>query len=647
MRRRLIGFIVANPEAVYQQRVMDGLFEQCGKYGYDCAVFTPLVQTCHFYKEYLDGELNIYNMINFDKLDGVIVATIPLTENNTTAAKEMVETLLKEKCTKPVISLDMPLGDYPVVYTDDREAFSVITAHLLDVHGCRRIYFLTGYEGSAVSEQRVEGYKDMLAKRGMEIDPDCIFYGDFWYTSGEVLAERIASGEIDRPDAVICASDHMAIGLANRLASHGIKIPEDIIVTGYDATSEAVINSITITSYQPEISKAAAEAVNAIRRQIEPGAEILPPAVGDTGLKICSSCGCPENLRYIKQRLNSSLYNVNHNYNDPDVNRSTDISRLLDSYMFESFTGSESVLDCLEKISDSVYLIKPFEWYYLCLEEHWLDDNMCDTEGYSSVMNCVIGSYNARCAEDYRFSHVNAGTAYEFDTSLMLPALYEEREKPCVFYFVPMHFKDKALGYSVLQCECGQKRKIGTVFRNWIRNVNNALEMIRVQDRLTAFSERDAMTGLYNRRGMERRLGEMTAKAADRDSWLVFVIDMDGLKFINDTYGHSEGDYGISAIASASGQIVRTSEICVRAGGDEFYIIGLGEYNFIDAVVRIEKFNEALAEENKAGKPYEISASIGFCCEPVSSGVDINDIIRLADGRMYESKVQRKKERKQ
>lgn len=154
------------------------------------------------------------------------------------------------------------------------------------------------------------------------------------------------------------------------------------------------------------------------------------------------------------------------------------------------------------------------------------------------------------------------------------------------------------------------------------------------------------MTGLYNRRGMEARVRSMAAKGGVRDSWLVFVIDMDGLKFINDTYGHSEGDYGIAAVASASGQIARSSEICVRAGGDEFYIIGLGEYNYIDAIVRIEKFNLALAEENKAEKPYEISASIGFCCEPFSSGADINDVIRLADGRMYESKVERKKARK-
>lgn len=646
MRRKLIGFIVANPEAVYQQRAMNGLFEQCSRYGYDCAVFATLVQSCHFYREYLNGEVNIFELMNFDRLDGVVVATLTLTEDNTTWVRDVVGKLLKEKCNKPVVSLDMPLEDFPVVYTDDRSAFSVITAHILDVHGCRNIYFLTGLPGHSVSERRLAGFRDMMEKRGLSADESNIFYGDFWYTGGEALAERIASGELARPEAVICASDHMALGLANRLISHGIRVPEDIIVTGYDATPEAAINDITITSFQPEVSAAAANAINEIRKMAEPGEEILPPAGGDSGLTICSSCGCPENIRYVKQRLRGSLYNVNHNYSDPEVSQSMDISRLLDSYMFENFTGSESVEDCMEKISSAAYLIRPFSRYYLCLESNWLEEDMCTVKGYSPVMNTVMGCVDAKKEEDYKYSFVSKGSEREFETSLMLPALYEEREKPAVFYFVPMHFKDKALGYSVLQCDCDQQLKIGIVFRNWIRNVNNALEMVRVQSRLTAFSERDAMTGLYNRRGMEARVRAMAAKGGIRDSWLVFVIDMDGLKYINDTYGHAEGDYGIAAVASASGQIARSSEICVRAGGDEFYIIGLGEYNYIDAIVRIQRFNEALAEENKAEKPYEISASIGFCCEPFSSGADINDVIRLADGRMYENKVERKKARK-
>ncbi len=651
MGRKLIGVICANPEAIYEQRILDGIFSQCDKYGYNVAVFSPLTQVCHFHTEFLKGELNIFELINFDQLDGIIVATISLVEDQVTFVRDYICEKLENECTKPVVSLDLPLGNYPVICTDDRTAFSNITAHILDVHKCSsdKIYMLTGMENYTVAENRLKGFADELEKRSLPFIKENIFYGDFWYTSGEQLAERIASGDVPMPQAVICASDHMAIGLANKLISLGIKVPEQVIITGYDATAEAAINFPTITSYIPDISKSVGDAVNYLRSLIEPDAEIIPSQnTANNGIRLCASCGCPENMQYVKDRLHNSLYTVNHNYGSEDIKNTVDISRLLDSYMYENFTGSESVSDCMWKVYGSEYLIRPYSHFYLCLTENWLDNDFRMVHGYPRQMNMVmhtlpINEYDTSDGSQ----HMILEPENMFDTDLMLPQLYEESEKACVFYFAPVHFIDNTLGYSVLQCELTQKHKIDCVFRNWLRNVNNALEMMRIRNRLLAFSERDAMTGMYNRRGMKAQLEKLRENAKSTDSYIVFVIDMDGLKYINDNFGHSEGDFGIRAIASAAGTICTNTEIGVRAGGDEFYIIGIGEYSQVDAMVRIQKFNIAIAEENKAaGKPYEISASIGYCCEPMSSGIDIEDAIQIADGRMYENKTARKKQRK-
>lgn len=179
-----------------------------------------------------------------------------------------------------------------------------------------------------------------------------------------------------------------------------------------------------------------------------------------------------------------------------------------------------------------------------------------------------------------------------------------------------------------------------------MRNVNNCLEMLRIREEIIKFSERDAMTGLYNRRGMDVNICELLNSANAGDSVIVFVIDMDGLKHINDTYGHSEGDYGINAIAAAVAGIKRNNEICVRAGGDEFYMIGVGKYNNIDQVIRAERFNLALSETNKSsGKPYEISASIGSAMRLFTPDLDIDELLEEADAKMYKNKVSRKKQR--
>lgn len=645
-KRKVIGLIMPHPEAVYAQRILDGMCDQCQKYGYHVAVFSPLVQVCNHYTEYLEGELNIFRLINFDRLDGVVVASLPLTEDRIQYVFDNVLEQIQQKCTKPVISLDLPFGDYDTVYTDDSSSFTEITEHILDVHKTENIYFLTGMKDYPISNERLSGYTKALAQRGITVKEENIFYGDFWYSGGHALADKIASGEVPKPDAVICASDHMAIGLTNRLVEHGIRVPEDIIVTGYDATQEAVINRITITSYIPKINEMSAEAVNKLRALIEPDEKLLPITKAEGHLCIGSSCGCKEDMAYIKDRLNASLFNINLDYNRPDIDEYVDIGRLMESYALENYMGADNIHDCLRRIYESTYLLRPYDEFFLCLNEHWQDTELKLIKGYEDRIKTVIIAKFKSASDTYDDVFYDNNTNVFFDKEMMLPELFDDERPPSVFYFAPVHFKELSLGYAVMRNGLTQKRKADIVFRNWLRNVNNALEMIRINNKLKTYSLRDTMTGLYNRRGMDMNVRKLYSDSDDSDHYLVFVVDMDGLKIINDTYGHSAGDYGINAIASTVQTVSRNTEICVRAGGDEFYIIGIGNYSIADAYARIQKFYQALDEINQtSGKPYEISASIGFACEPVHSGLTLDEIINLADSRMYQNKTARKKNR--
>lgn len=649
-RRKLIGLIITNPEATYQQRVLSGVFEQCRKYGYDVAVFSPLVQACHIDKVYFKGEFNLFELVNTDLLDGLIIASLGLIEDEDFTMLDYWKKRLSANCRKPMVAIDLPfIEGCPVVYTDDSHAFSEITAHLLDVHECRNIYFLTGMKEYPVSERRLSGFVDEMNKRGLSVPDDHIFYGDFWYTGGEALADKIISGEIEMPDAVICASDHMALGLAQRLIDHGIKIPEQLVVTGYDATAEAVINDLSITSYIPNVGKAAAESVNVLRSLIEPAADVLAPArEKNSSIYIGESCGCPANTRYLKHIIQNSFYTTNLNYTGGESEQSN-VGRLMESYMFENLAAATSPADCLERVCQLTYLFKPFGNFYLCLRDNWRNTDEKLTDGYPARMNLVMrampfgmSNYDASKVFCYDYS------GRSFDTSLMLPQLFEEHDDPYVFYFVPIHFQDDTLGYAVLQNELRQPEKINLVFHNWIRNVNNALEMTRVQNELLSFSLRDPMTGLYNRRGMDMRLSEMREHSdIDRDSWLVFVIDMDGLKNINDNYGHAAGDIGINAVAKTARSVMKSGEICVRAGGDEFYIIGIGDYSGGEAEKRVEEFEEAMKRESASlNADFEVSASIGYCSAPASGSLSAENIIQLADSDMYQNKAAKKAQRR-
>lgn len=639
-KRKLIGLISAFPESVYARRLMDGMFKQCSAYDYDVAVFAPMTQVCCSQQEYLNGELNIYNLINFELLDGVIIDGASIVEDNVQHVKDTLIPLLKERCTKPVVCIGLEFADYPVVYTSDHEIFRSITSHVMDVHGCKNVYFLTGQKGHPTSQDRLSGFTEELTARGIAVDDEKIFYGDFWYSGGAALADRIISGELDRPDAVICASDHMAIGLVNRLAEDGIRVPEDIVVTGFDATQEAAVNHITITSFVPNCSKTAAEAVDLLRGMIEPDADIIPYKVEATNhLRSGMSCGCNYDHMHLLNLFRESLYYVNRDYTRSDMDDHIDIGLLMESYMYEYLSGTDSPLECMHQIYNFTYLLRPYGDFWLCLDENWLASEAAGSIGYPMRMKNFI-----HCTPKPNSGHFGDGEV--FDTALMLPQLKEYRKAPSVFYFTPVHFHAKTFGYAVIRCELSQEHKINAVYRNWLRNVNNALEMTRAHNRLVSLSTRDGMTGVYNRRGMELQLEEMLKNAHADDCVLSFVIDMDRLKFINDTYGHEEGDFGINAVCEAARRITYGSEICVRAGGDEFYVLGIGKYTDADIDRRMEIFAEALRDMNRSSdKPYEISASIGSACVPISSGMHVTGIIRIADAKMYENKVRKKQQR--
>ncbi len=650
-KRKVIGCIINNPESQYQSRVLDGLISQCEAYDYDMAVFSPLVDVSHFFKEYMEGDQNILNLVNFDYLDAVVVASMPLRAfDGGMESAEKIKNILSRKCKKPVIVMDDSMGDYELVETDDTLAMEEMTDHVLDVHGCNpeKIYILTGREGHLSSLKRITGCERAYAKRNLTLNHDNIFYGDFWYTGGYALADRIIGGELAVPEAVIVHSDHMAMGVINRLVENGIKVPEDVIVTGYDATQEGFLNDIGVTSYIPRVTDMAASTIDRVRQILEPGEPLIPHVDNFANMRLAASCGCNASEGYYKDYLNNSAYKQNLDHTQGFVQDNNNVSLLIESYMMEEIAQSVSYEECLRRIYLRTYLLRPYDHFYLCLRDNWLDMNVNMCSGYPEYMSCVIHAVPEDAADrDESELHYLDDGRYRFETDLMLPQFHEECENPNVFYFVPIHFQENTLGYAVLQCETKLRVKPTCMFRNWLRYVNTGLEMIRIRNKLVSVSITESMTGLYNRRGMEAKIKEMRENASEGDSCFVMLVDMDGLKIINDKYGHAEGDIAIIEVSSVVRTVLGKNEIGVRAGGDEFYIIGVGNYDEEKIKAKADLVRYHIGEKNRRTlKGYELSASIGYCLRPLGETQKLEELIRIADETMYLDKVERKKHRK-
>lgn len=255
---------------------------------YDVAVFSTFIKNTGL-PEYKVGEKNIFNLINFDRFDGILVAPLTLAIENLT---EEIESMLLNKCKCPVLFIDKSSRYFPNIITNDREATERVVNHLIEKHEYKDIFCLAADPTSVATLERVQGYKASLKKHNIPIDESRISYdGDFYYTGGERLARKIANGEIAKPDAVMCINDCMAIGLANELLNHGIHVPEDIAVAGYDGIDETALCYTSITTFLPPIVQTGIDAVCELSKIIT-GAKSKPCKVVPGKLEIGHSCGC-------------------------------------------------------------------------------------------------------------------------------------------------------------------------------------------------------------------------------------------------------------------------------------------------------------------------------------------------------------------
>jgi len=161
----------------------------------------------------------------------------------------------------------------------------------------------------------------------------------------------------------------------------------------------------------------------------------------------------------------------------------------------------------------------------------------------------------------------------------------------------------------------------------------------RMEDMLRALLLIDELTGLYNRRGFVA-LSRHQLKAADRAKrkMLLLFADFDGLKRINDNFGHQEGDRALIEVADVFRETFRESDIVARIGGDEFVVLAI-ETDRVDSKVLTTRLQENLAARNtRGGRRYKLSLSMGLAHYDPKHPCVIDELLAQADRAMYEQK---------
>ena len=172
-----------------------------------------------------------------------------------------------------------------------------------------------------------------------------------------------------------------------------------------------------------------------------------------------------------------------------------------------------------------------------------------------------------------------------------------------------------------------------------LRELKARLGLVKVQEKQRMMSITDELTGLYNRRGFFT-LAEQRLKLAKRQRRGIFMLyaDVDGLKTINDTLGHQEGDMALADTANLLKATYRESDIIARIGGDEFVVIPAGSSGD-DIEIITARLQKNLDHHNATeNRKYTLSISIGIAYYDTENPCSIDELLATGDRLMYEQK---------
>ncbi len=608
----------------YAKAILKGIFSYCRKNDIDCLVCNvrhPQFGYGLYEYQFWAGS----SLINTSEVDVLIVLSGLYCS---TFAPQRLSQILSAFEGKKIISISqrLDMDNAYTIYADNEKIYEEAFDFLINKAGSKRIAFMSANRTSSVeSLLRYGAYRKCLEKYGMEYDDSIVFHSDFIDTSAyEELSHQLVNLDgVPDFDTLICANDQMAFGAIRYFKDHGIRVPEDVRVMGYDDIEECVLMNPSLTSINPHnfaIGEKAAE----LGLRLASGEEIesvtVVPAIlsvrNSTGYGFCQGASdFGMNEIAIESMDNTSIY-----------------------FLLDFLQANESLNSLFMKFP-KVFEGVGINRVAICLYENPV---VLRKNGTFRMPEKVRLAY----VLDHKKSNIFYDSFFN-PNDCILPA--DVFESSCDCYVVQsVFYGEKQYGYMVFSV--GDR---GLSFYNIHEKiVSNAICAsfeftkqfiqnleLEVQNKLLETkSKTDEMTGVLNRRGFMNQGQHQINYAIEVEAYGVVIYgDMNHLKMINDVYGHEAGDNAIKAEAEILKKTFRTTDSIGRMGGDEFAIVATGLPLSKMAIIE-EKLRVNCEEVNKKYNfPFNISISIG-AVEITSDKCELEELLALADEQQYVAK---------
>lgn len=585
-------------------------------------------------------------VLNSESIDAFIVIT------NSFLSNISIDTLsekLKKLCSKPIVSISVPLNipGSKYIHVSCGKTYEQIIEHIVKVHKCTRIGFFTAaMTYSKDAEERFVAYKKALKKNHLDFNPEFVIDGDF--TPGiaeEKFLERFKSKDDIPFQALLCANDYTAAGVQNALDKIGVKCPDDLLLFGFDDSEVALVCYPALSTINQSVDKSGKEAARMVY-DILKGKQVGEYYTIQTTPVYRQSCGC----------VNPSLHNTTGI--DQSGNMILDGKRI--KFRFENFSAVSYTFTTIYGLLNQMDTSSNLSVYLEGLKYKYGLDNVSELSIVMYKEPVLVGREDSFEVPDEAklIFYSNKGIKvhknyfdkedYIFNPKKeVVPEEFFNRD--CGRYIlVPLYNRKWNYGYIVFMFYSHNYSLMsiyGKILSNSLlqaySNFKNSRErddLLEENKNLSISAKIDELSKLLNRRGFFE-YGQKTINLSlsmDKEG-CVFFCDLDGLKKINDNFGHDMGDSAIQLVAQVLKKVFRESDIVARLSGDEFGIIApsFRLNNLENLRKKIAEENEKISRENNL--PFILSLSMG-CAEYGHDRSNLSEILSKADEKLYEEK---------
>ncbi len=646
-----IGLLINDTNSDYVKEIIDGIFSYCEEKNSSLFIF-GVGELDLSYRPFDYHQKYLAQLCNKHNIDGVIACASVLGNHSD---PEKLEKYIKGFSEVPVVSVGARIPGLPCVLSDARPGLIEILDDFIVNHGRRKFCVVGKIPGSSEAAERTNIIADYLPLKGRRFDDGCVIDGNFTYeTAMKGLDDYWEEKGRFEFDAVIALNDDMAFAAMDFCAKHKLQVPQQVCVAGFDDVPRAELGHPSLTTVNLNVfgqgRKAAESLFNIFEKK-----RVADITSVSSAARFRSSCSCMEAQElgggaFVKDAKAGTMSRL--------AGRSVStewLDKKRQFYIVNDFLASEQTRLNLAKFRKA---FKGFaerfdiEAAAVCVYESpvYINERSEGEEIPSKAY--LLASYDKR--RDYvqninespaefnpREAIVPPGTI-DFSSGLYITWILSI----CENQYGYLVFKKGAYESLVYSMMCAAfSRLLGEAWES-----SKAEKAAKIQQertaRLNLISKTDELTGLLNRRGF-MELGQQTIDIAVvlNQGGVVIFGDMDGLKKINDTFGHDAGDRAIKAEAEILKKSFRASDIVGRLGGDEFVIIAAGL-----SEPRLSVIRENIAAACKAwnivhNEGFELSISLG--CKAFSKDLNsLEEILKEADELLYEEKRDKKNARR-